>query len=198
MRNCYAEPGQGQPNIELKIDKKHFPNTDSTYHDFAVKEIINNIKESKFRISKNPSEDSASVQYRLPDDTILELGNELFRIPEVFFTGNEEFPGFFGIQNMVYDSLNKCSITLKRELYTNMILTGGNSLFEGFPEKFTKKVQDLAPIGVKTRVLLNNSRKYSTWIGGSILGMLSGFKPLWITKQDYEENGALIMDKKCM
>ena len=197
MRNCYAEPGQVQPNIELSIEKKHFPNTDNTYHDFAVKEIINNIKESKFRISENPSQETERVHYRLPDDTILELGNERFRIPEVFFTGNEEYPGFFGVHQMVYDCLNKCNINVKRELYGNMILTGGNSLFEGFSEKFSRKVQDLAPIGVKTRVLATNTRKYSTWIGGSILGMLQGFKSIWVSKQDYEETGVLVMDKKC-
>jgi actin-related protein len=197
MRNCYAEPGQPISDIECSIEKKYFPNTDPSFHDFAVREIINNIKESTFKISEFPNQETARVQYKLPDETLLELGNERFRIPEVFFIGNEEFPGFSGVHNMAVDSINKCSLGIKRELFNNIILTGGNSTFEGFSEKFMKRVHDLTPNGLKARVLSVNSRKYSTWIGGSILGVISGFRPMMISKQDYEETGVGMIDKKC-
>ena len=197
MRNCYAEPGQASGGIELSIEKKHFPNTDQTYHDFAVKQIINNIKEFKFKIAEFPNQETARDQYRLPDDTVLELGNERFRIPEVFFVGNEEFPGFSGVHNMVTDSIGRCNPSIKRELFHNIILAGGNSTFEGFNEKFTKKIHDAAPNGFKPRVITANSRKNSTWIGGSILGVVTGFKQMWISKQEYEESGVNIIDKKC-
>lgn len=32
-------------------------------------------------------------------------------------------------------------------------------------------------------------RRYSSWVGGSILGCLGSFQQLWVSKQEYEESG---------
>ena len=37
----------------------------------------------------------------------------------------------------------------------------------------------------------------SVWIGGSILASLTCYKQLWITKEDYLENGKNIIHNKC-
>ncbi len=40
-------------------------------------------------------------------------------------------------------------------------------------------------------------RKYSVWIGGSILASLSTFQQMWISKDEYEEAGPSIVHRKC-
>jgi actin-related protein 4 len=40
-------------------------------------------------------------------------------------------------------------------------------------------------------------RKYAAWIGGSILASLGSFHQLWISKKEYEEHGANIVEKRC-
>jgi actin-related protein len=40
-------------------------------------------------------------------------------------------------------------------------------------------------------------RKYSVWIGGSILASLSTFQQMWIAKSEYDESGPSIVHRKC-
>merc|ERR1712008_494505 len=41
----------------------------------------------------------------------------------------------------------------------------------------------LAPSTIKIKIIAPPERKYSVWIGGSILSSLSAFQQMWITKQ---------------
>jgi len=50
---------------------------------------------------------------------------------------------------------------------------------------------------VKVKVVAPPERKYSVWIGGSILSSLSTFATMWITKQEYDESGPSIVHSKC-
>ena len=43
----------------------------------------------------------------------------------------------------------------------------------------------------------NTEKKFASWIGGSILSSLGTFHQLWLSKQEYEENGAKIIERKC-
>lgn len=47
-------------------------------------------------------------------------------------------------------------------------------------------------------VITPPERKYSVWIGGSILGSLSTFQQMWISKAEYDEAGPTIVHRKCM
>ena len=40
-------------------------------------------------------------------------------------------------------------------------------------------------------------RKFTTWIGGSILASLGSFQQMWMSKQEYEEHGVAIVHRKC-
>jgi len=48
------------------------------------------------------------------------------------------------------------------------------------------------------KIIAAEDRYYSVWTGGSTLSSLSTFESQWITKQDYEENGAEIVHRKCV
>ena len=68
-------------------------------------------------------------------------------------------------------------------------------MFEGFAERFKNEIKELVPKSMKeeVKILAPTDRKFSTWIGGSILSTLSSFKSKWITKKEYEENGSKII-----
>lgn len=51
------------------------------------------------------------------------------------FVPNERLPGFTGIQHMIVESIGKSDIDIRRDLFQNVILSGGNTLFKGFLER---------------------------------------------------------------
>jgi len=70
-------------------------------------------------------------------------------------------------------------------------------MFEGIAERMTKDLTNLAPTAMKIKVVAPPERKYSVWIGGSILASLSTFQQMWISKDEYEESGPGIVHRKC-
>merc|ERR1719445_2978400 len=59
-----------------------------------------------------------------------------------------------------------------------------------------KEITALAPSTIKIKIIAPPERKYSVWIGGSILSSLSTFQQMWITKQEYDECGPSIVDRR--
>ena len=71
-------------------------------------------------------------------------------------------------------------------------------MINGLSNRLEKEVIKLAPPGVKIKVIAPPERKYSVWIGGSILASLSTFQSMWITKEEYIESGPSIVHRKCL
>jgi centractin len=65
---------------------------------------------------------------------------------------------------------------LRKSLYTNIVLSGGSTLCKGFGDRLLQEVKKLALKDIKIKISAPPERKYSTWIGGSILASLSTFK----------------------
>lgn len=76
-----------------------------------------------------------------------------------------EFPG---IHKQVYDTIRKCDTDIHKHLYTNILLSGGTSMFRGLPDRLEKEITSLAPSHEKIKVIAPPDRNYSVWIGGSI------------------------------
>ena len=91
----------------------------------------------------------------------------------------------------------KCDADIRREMFKNLILSGGTTLFENMKERMKYELTELAPSTYSINVLAPPERKYSTWLGGSILAALSTFQTMWINKQDYDETGPAIVHRKC-
>lgn len=69
-------------------------------------------------------------------------------------------------------------------------------MFQGFGERLLNEVRKLAPKDIKIRISAPPERKFSTWIGGSILASLATFKKMWVSKEEYEEDGNAILHRK--
>ena len=70
-------------------------------------------------------------------------------------------------------------------------------MFEGIAERMEKEIKALAPQSMKIKIVAPPERKYSVWIGGSILASLSTFQQMWISKQEYDDAGPAIVHRKC-
>lgn len=78
-----------------------------------------------------------------------------------------------------------------------MILSGGSTLYEGLPERLKKELEMLAPPGMEINIVAPHDRNLSVWKGGSMICSLDKFADSWVTKDEYDENGAEIVLSKC-
>ena len=171
----------------------------------AELEIVRDIKETKtyvvgdFDGAMKEAEESHSCEtnYELPDGRKILIGNERFRCPEILFQPGLARHDLEGVHKYCFDSVMKCDSDVRRDLFANIILSGGSTLFEGMAERMWQEMHTLAPTNNRIKVLAPPERKYSVWLGGSILASLSTFQTMWITKQEYDENGPNIIHRKC-
>jgi len=73
-----------------------------------------------------------------------------------------------GVHKLAFNSIMKCDIDVRKDLYNNIVLSGGTTLFPGMPERLSKEMTTLAPASMKIKVVAPPERKFSVWIGGSI------------------------------
>ncbi|KAL1283702.1 Alpha-centractin [Trichinella pseudospiralis] len=164
-------------------------------------EIVRTIKERICQVSTDSQRDdtgsSDKVQYMLPDGSTVVLGPCRFRAPEVLFRPDFIGEECEGAHECLAYCIQKSDIELRRQLYQNIILSGGSTLFPGFGDRLLNEVKRLAPKDIKIRITAPQERLFSTWIGGSILASLDTFRKMWISKKEYEDDGARVVHRKC-
>nr|XP_013800088.1 PREDICTED: actin-like protein 9 [Apteryx mantelli mantelli] len=141
---------------------------------------------------------SFTVDFPLPDGQTISLGKERFQCPEVLFNPPQAHGiSYVGIHEMAQRSLNKVPEAVREKMYKNILLCGGSSLFEGLEKRFSSELLQKMPSNTKIRVSAIPLRRYSAWMGGSILASLKNFQSCWIRKEEYSEHGPCIVHQKC-
>ncbi|KAL3131210.1 hypothetical protein ABBQ38_000509 [Trebouxia sp. C0009 RCD-2024] len=193
-------------------------NTTASFRQFHVDQIAADMKESICRVSDGPFDAQENVHvptvsYELPDGNEIQIGPDRFKVPEVLFQPKllstfknmDAVQGYDGAQRissvpeMILESVGKCDVDVRRDLYSGIILTGGTSLFPSLRERVEREVGELAAQNAKVKVTSpanTMERRFSVWLGGSILASLGSFQQMWMSKQEYEEHGAGMIHKK--
>lgn len=203
------------PMGRIVTQKLDLANTTNSYDRFMKMQVLRDVKESLCRVSETTFDlvRNANIpkdRFELPDGKIIEAGAEKFAITECLFKPTSEFQdvigadfpdaNFQGLHRMVAEGIDACDVDVRKELYTNIVLTGAGSLFPGLERRLHNEVNHNLSPAFRVKVMTPATaveRKFGAWIGGSILGSLGSFHQMWFSKAEYDEQGAALLAQKC-
>jgi centractin len=168
------------------------------FHKTPEFEIVREIKEKCCFLSTQSIKESAEcdkTMYKLPDGQEIELGACRNRAPEVLFRPELIGAEYDGIPQCIFNAISACDIDLRKHLYSNIVLSGGSTLFSGFGDRLLGEMRKIAPKDSKVRIVAPQERLFGTWVGGSILASLDTFRKIWVTKKEFEDDPKVIFRK---
>ncbi|GAA6085962.1 uncharacterized protein LOC113661155 isoform X1 [Tachysurus ichikawai] len=172
----------------------------------AEMELVRKIKEKCCFVAFNYEAElsgrggaNAQVHYTLPDGHVVSLMTERFRAPEILFRPELIGQDYYGMHESIFRSVLQSDVDLRRDLVGNIVLSGGNTLLAGLPERLQREISALAPAGLgeKVKVTSPPGRDFSVWRGGAVLANMPSFCSAWISQDEYEEFGPQIVFRKC-
>jgi len=153
------------------------------------------------KTEKNKWHDNEKLKkyINLYDDKYVILDDIRYIAPEILFDKVElstsKKKGT--LVDAIIETVQKSDIDTAKNLYGNILLTGGGSLYSGLEERLAKELREKIPKQLEARVISKQNRLISSWIGGSILACLESFEKrnLWVTKAEYDEKGSSAVDR---
>ncbi|KAI5702725.1 hypothetical protein M8J76_017301 [Diaphorina citri] len=189
--------------------KKNLPEVTQSWHNYSVKKVVQDFQQSVLQVSETPFDEKSILNlppshYEFPNGYHQDFGVERYRIPEAVFDPNianmQPGSGIVGASHIIYSSVSMCDVDIRPALYNSVIVTGGNSFIQGFPERLNRDLSVRIPASMKLKLISANGsaeRRFGAWIGGSILASIGTFQQMWISSQEYEEGGKGQVDRKC-
>ena len=141
---------------------------------------------------------SVEMEYEFPDGQIISIGNERFRCPEALFQPALNGLDIFGVHESIYESIMRTDADYKNDLFKNIVLSGGTSMFPGITERMERELKIIAPATIDVKVISLPEKNFLTWLGGAIMASLPSFQHMWISKEEYLDLGPSIVHRKLL
>ena len=162
-------------------------------------------------------DESGKSTYTLPDGTTVTLGRkERCSTTELLFNPSPlvaqdtllsalRFPASLApaakresTPQLVYNSVLRSDPETHAALFDCIVVTGGASATPGVPQRLGREMASLVP-GASVRVMsaADEDRPLGPLLGASIIASLTSVQEMWVSKKDYDEHGASIVDRKC-
>ncbi|XP_002720324.1 actin-related protein T1-like [Oryctolagus cuniculus] len=169
------------------------------------KAVVDEIKESMCYITlgsnkelcKTVEEYTPPREYILPDGHVISIEDSMTKVPEVLFSPDQLGINSPGLSEMVSISIMKCDTDIQKNLFADIVLCGGTTLFQGLEERLMKELEPLAFEGNPIKITASPDRCFSAWIGASVMTSLSTFKQMWVTAAEFKEFGRSVVQRKC-
>jgi actin-related protein 4 len=215
------KPVEAGAPADARLRTFSFPISDS-FRAFEEERVLTEFKESVVEVWRGPgrylapgNEDYARSQpgrvFEMPDGSNQMWREQRYRVVEGLWDESAAYPPVAGssdepaltkaqtIPALIKAALDGVDVDLRPALLGNVVVTGSTSLLNGFNDRLNLELTAMYP-GVKIKINaagLTSERRFGSWIGGSILASLGTFHQMWISRKEYEENGAGIVEKRC-
>ena len=160
-------------------------------------QILSEIKDMLF----TPDENKENKRYVLPDKKIIEINDEFVSNMKLGIKnkliGNDEH----NLKSIIFKSISSVLLDIKKELINNIFICGGNSLiFNNYFNDLKDSMARQLVAGTVVKLTTHPSkieRSLASFLGASIISSLNIYKETIVKKEEYEEHGAIVIEKKC-
>ena len=158
--------------------------------------VARNIKEKYAYVS--PAQ-ASECKVEIPNKATPEitLSAEQLSCPEMLFKPSLNGLEFDGVGKAFFDSIMSCDEAVRSDMFSNIILSGGTTMLKGFAERLEAEIKGLAPSGTEVNVIALPKRHQATWLGGCVVAGMEAFPQMLISYDEYYENGAWILHRRC-
>lgn len=202
---------------QVRLRKFPFEISDS-FRAYEEERVLTEFKESVVEVWRGPgrlsapgNEEFVKTQpgrvFEMPDGWNQMWREQRFRVSEGLWDEGAGLPVAESdrltkaqtIPELIRASLAAVDVDMRGNLLSNIVVTGSTTLLNGFNDRLNHELAAMYP-GQKIKIHaagLSSERRFGSWIGGSILASLGTFHQMWISRKEYEENGANIVEKRC-
>ncbi|XP_041469844.1 actin-related protein 2-A isoform X2 [Lytechinus variegatus] len=178
-------------------------------------ETVRNMKEKLCYVGYNVEQEQKLANettvlvenYTLPDGRQIKVGGERFGAPEALFQPHLINQEAVGISELLFNTINAADIDTRSEFYKHIVLSGGSTMYPGFPSRLEREIKQLYLERVlkgdtaklskfKLRIEDPPRRKHMVFLGGAVLADIMKDKDsFWISREEYNEKGLKCLEK---